>query len=261
MQFIVALLSLFIAVSAASAEPQIFEKRYEGFTIWLDCERHGAVLFKYELDADTGTLSSSGSFKTDDTVPSECQPGSGRSYRTTTVDPSTGTWDRGHLVPANHMDQTEQRMKETYFVTNILPQQSKFNQAAGAWFHTEVISECYREVSKLTIWGGMIWGNDESNDFFVNTHGITKPDFWWKVIRRHDTGEYIAWLFLNHKSATRADIDDHLIPLNDLKAELNFIPDFGALEGTQAAGQKPEPWSVTKSGSTLACEGQTTSMG
>ncbi|MBT4486898.1 MAG: DNA/RNA non-specific endonuclease [Rhodospirillaceae bacterium] len=259
-EMFILLISALVGTSVM-AEPRFYEKQYKSFTVWLDCKENGAVLFRYDLDQDTGSVSRSGSFKVDTTVPASCQPSSGRSYRTATVDPSTGTWDRGHLVPANHMDHSEVAMKETFFVTNILPQQSTFNQAQGAWSRTEVISECYRDVSKLTVWGGVVWGSDASNDFFVDTHELRTPDFWWKVIFRHDTKAYVAWLFPNHKSATSSNADNYLISLNDLKAEIEVVPDFGKLEGSAMAGQTPSPWPVTKSGHQLTCEGQTTSEG
>ena len=46
-------------------------------------------------------------------------------------------------------------MKDTFFITNLLPQQSTFNQGKGAWFATEKISECYRDLSRLSIWDHM----------------------------------------------------------------------------------------------------------
>ena len=253
---------LFLIPSLGFADPVFYEKRYKDFTVWLDCNEHGPVIFHYELDKDTGNKERSGSFKTDPSVPDACQPNSGKSYRTSTVDPSTGTWDRGHLVPANHMDNSKDSMGETFYVTNILPQQSKFNQSKGAWFKTERISECYREISKISIWGGVIWGNDKSNDFFTETHGIKTPDYWWKVIYRHDKKEYVAWLFPNHKSSSEENMDDYLISLKDLKDALSFVPDFGEIEDSSNANNTPSAsWPVEKSGHDLICEGHKTSEG
>lgn len=247
--------------SSVFANPSFYEKKYLDFTVWLDCKNHGPVVAYYELSTDKGNESRSGDFKTDPSVPENCQPNSGKSYRTSTVDPSTGTWDRGHLVPANHMDHSKDAMGETFYVTNILPQQSKFNQSSGAWFKTEEISECYRDITKLSIWGGVIWGNDDSNDFFIETHGIKTPDYWWKVIYRHDKKEYVAWLFPNHKSALASDIDNFLISIVDLKDALEFVPDFGPLEDSNKASVTPAgSWPVTKSGQTLTCEGHSTSV-
>ena len=175
------------------------------------------------------------------------------------MNPETGTWDRGHLVPANHMDHRLSAMTDTFFVTNILPQQSTFNHSKGAWFATEKISECYRDLSRLSIWGGLIWGQESSNDFFVTTHGVTTPDFWWKLIYRHDTKAFVAWVFPNDKTAKASRLDDFLVTITELKARVDFAPDFGEIE--ESPDQKPKTsWAVTGS-RTLKCEGISTSGG
>lgn len=252
-------LLLTLAASIAFAAPQIYEKKYHGFTVWLDCQRHGAVAFFYELDKDDGHISRSGGFKIDQSVPQTCQPTSTDSYRTDTVDPATGIWDRGHLVPANHMDNSLPGMKDTFFVTNILPQQSTFNQSQGAWFQTEKISECYRDITRLSIWGGFIWGEDSGNDFFVTTHGVATPDFWWKLIYRHDTQDFNAWIFPNDQNSTADNIDQFLMTIREIKERVDFVPDFGEIE--QFPDDKPDhSWAATGT-QTLTCEGTTTDMG
>jgi len=193
----------------------------------------------------------------DSSVPANCQPNTGRSYRTATVDPASGTWDRRHLVPANHLDSSSAALKESFYVTNILPQNSTFNQSKGAWYQTEIITECYRDITPLSIWGGVIWGSDTNNDFFTQTHGCATPDYWWKLIYRQDKNK-----FPNSQSAKAANIDDYLISVIDLKAALNFVPDFDAIEETEAASTVPaSSWPATKAGANLTCEGRTTSKG
>jgi len=53
--FVVSFLILTSSVSFAA--PQIYEKKYHGFTVWLDCQRHGAFAFFYELDQDKECIS------------------------------------------------------------------------------------------------------------------------------------------------------------------------------------------------------------
>ena len=256
--------SLFVTMlflpSLVLAEPTIYEKKYHGFTVWLDCQRHGAVAFYYEVGEDNGNVDrGSDDYPPDDDVPAMCQPTSGDSYRTNNVDPDTGTWDRGHLVPANHMDNSLPSFEDTFYRTNVLPQQTKFNQQGGGWRRTEDMIECYRDITTLSVWGGVIWGDDTSNDFFTETHGVDTADKWWKLILRHDTQDFIAWLFLNDKSELDDNLDDAIVSINELKAELNFIPDFGDIE--ELSDSKPETsWPFTGS-STLTCEGQSTSLG
>ena len=51
-------------------------------------------------------------------------------------------------MPANHMDDDRTRIRQTNFITNILPQVSQMNRCV--WLQTEEIVECYRDI-----WGVM----------------------------------------------------------------------------------------------------------
>ena len=252
-----------VCLFASSANAQQFRaKQYEGFTVWLDCINHGAIAFRYELTADDGSESRpEDNYVVDTSVPAECQPANGNSYRTSSVPVGqVGTYDRGHLVPVNHMDDSLQSMRDTYYVTNILPQASAFNQDEGAWFHTEVISECYRDITDLSIWGGVIFGDDATDDYFLDTHRVVTPDFWWKLIMRADTNTYVAWLFPNSQSVDVGSIDQYVVDISYLQPRLEFTPDFGDIAEATAA---TESWPVSRSnfrGMTLRCEGQTTSL-
>lgn len=79
-------------------------------------------------------------------------------------------YDRGHQVPANHLNTSEEAIKATNTMTNILPQAANMNR--GAWLRTEEIIECYRDISELLVIGGVIWGNNAADDFFVVSHGV-----------------------------------------------------------------------------------------
>ncbi len=256
-------LIVFVLLSNAAAS-EIRKRTYKGFTLWLDCEiHHGAVAFYYELDRDRGHASRKNiDFRPDQKVPSSCQPRSRRSYRTKTVQSGIGTWDRGHLVAANHMDESLVTLKESFLLTNTLPQHSDFNQEHGAWHQTELITECYREISKLKILGGVIWGTNMENDFFTQTHGIKTPDFWWKIIYRQDQKTYVAWLFPNSNISKSSNIDDFLIAITDLKIRVDYFPEMEFLDHAIDPGKAPvNSWPVDKFGDRLTCENVTTSSG
>ena len=48
-------LLIFLAIPAMAQE-NIIQKNYNGFTVWLDCERHGAIAFHYTIGADRGNI-------------------------------------------------------------------------------------------------------------------------------------------------------------------------------------------------------------
>jgi len=186
---------------------------YEGFTVWLDCSKRGAVKFQYNAQRDTGKHKRYGSFFLDPKVPKECQQYSGKSYKAANGE----KYDRGHLVPANHLDYSASAIKVSNSMTNILPQAANMNR--GAWLMTEEITECYRDIDELLIIGGVIWGNNPKDDYFVQSHGVKTPDAFWKVIIR-GTGQderAIAWIVPNSKVATRKKLDNYQVTVSEIE--------------------------------------------
>jgi endonuclease G, mitochondrial len=182
---------------------------YLGFTIWLDCEKRGAVKFQYNAQHDTGNEPRSKSFKFDPNVPKECQQTSIAAY-------GQG-YDRGHQVPANHLDYSPEAIKESNYITNILPQTSQMNR--GAWLRTEEIIECYRDIDELLVIGGVVWGNNPDDDYFIQSHHVKTPDAFWKVVIR-GTGQderAIAWVVPNSKDATKKRLDSYLVSVDELE--------------------------------------------
>jgi endonuclease G, mitochondrial len=101
---------------------QIMKLDYEGFTVWLDCEKRGAVKFQYNAQHDTGSFPRVEKFTLDPNVPSQCQQLTANAYG--------NKYDRGHLVPANHLDYSANAIKATNNMTNILPQAANMNRGA-----------------------------------------------------------------------------------------------------------------------------------
>ena len=180
---------------------------YEGFTIVLDCKHKGAVQFEYEAIADTGSFSRKHSFKLDPNAPPNCQQTSSDSYSAPGV-----RFDRGHLVPANHLDHSKLAISQSNYMTNILPQVASMNR--GAWLRTEELIECRRDKENLHVVGGVVWGRNPDDDWFLESHGVETPDYFWKAVIANN--EVIAWLIPNSARATRSRLDKYLISVDEL---------------------------------------------
>lgn len=187
----------------------ILKLDYEGFTVWLDCAQRGAVKFRYNAQHDKGNAKRYDKFFLDPAVPAECQQTSAKAYG--------HNYDRGHLVPANHLDASASAIKATNTMTNILPQAANMNR--GAWLLTEEIIECYRDIDELLVIGGVIWGDNPDDDYFVESHGIRTPDSFWKVVIR-GTGQderAIAWIVPNTQGATKKNLDRYLVSVDEVE--------------------------------------------
>jgi endonuclease G len=187
-------------------EGSLLRPNYEGFTVWLDCAQRAAVKFRYNAQHDSGDQPRDGDFRLDPYVPKECQQTSTKGYG--------HGYDRGHQVPANHLDYSPVAIKQSNYMTNILPQTQQMNR--GAWKLTEEIVECYRDIDELLVLGGVIWGNDPADDYFVKSHGVKTPDAFWKVVVRGD-GRAIAWIVPNTKDAVEAKLDSYIVTVADIE--------------------------------------------
>ena len=174
----------------------------------MDCDKRGAVKFQYNAQHDTGSYKRHKSFHIDPNVSSSCQQLSAKTYKQ-----KGQRYDRGHLVPANHLDYSKVAIRQSNFMTNILPQAANMNR--GAWLLTEEITECYRDIDELLIIGGVLWGDNPNDDFFTESHGVKTPDAFWKVIIRNDRA--IAWIIPNSGDAKRNRLDEYIVTIQELE--------------------------------------------
>lgn len=207
------------------------------FTTWVDCDEHLPVLFHYIAEEDVGNFSRVSTFRLDPAVSLSCQQKSANTYNQ-----YTNGWDRGHMVPANHLDHSLEAIKESNYMTNVAPQTVALNR--GAWLLSEEIIECWRDNTTLNVFGGVLFTEDTSRDFFMASHGIRTPFLNWKVVVKESDADIIAWMMPNDETAVRAKLDSYLTSLKNIEDMTGFFfPQF-----TMAQKQKIQPvsWVVPK---------------
>ncbi|KAF0715731.1 Aste57867_3223 [Aphanomyces stellatus] len=223
-----------------------FYIHHDGYSLLFNCAERSAHRWNYTLTTDQRNAGRPPSFYSDPDVPQECQQKGTQSYASV-----HGGYDRGHLVASSMMtDSTEQR-HQSHYMTNIAPQVSSFNQ--GIWENTEDLEACYRNVRPISTWGGIIYTDDTSNDYYVESHGIRTPDFWWKVVLTKDetTGadKIIAWYFPNVENL--GALDQYLVSVNDIEAKLNDnngpIPVPQSLKSFKATSTWAKPQGCSRS--------------
>jgi len=203
-------ISWFLAAQVATADVVTLNK--DAFTLTYDCELRSALRYEYRLDKDRGSASRPSSFYLDPNLPAGCEGQfSTRAYAS--VVPG---WDRGHLVTSNHMDINATTMKQANYMSNIAPQASGFNQ--GIWVQAEMVVECYRDLAPVQIIGGLVY-EDTANDFFIESHGIATPEYFWKVVLTTDPKsgleKAIAWLIPNSDDV--GELDEYILSISELE--------------------------------------------
>ncbi|CAK4083095.1 unnamed protein product [Aphanomyces euteiches] len=250
----IATIAAFVAIAAASnntvAENVLasdVQVNHLGYTLTYNCAGHTADRWTYTLDKATGDAARPSSFYVDPDVSTSCQQKTTATYKTTQT---TTEYDRGHLVASAHMGNSVEQRRQSHYMTNIAPQVAGFNR--GIWERTEAIEACYRELKPLTTYGGLVY-TDASNDYFVDTHGIKTPDFWWKVVVTKDatTGKdkIISWYFPNQPNL--GTLDKYLVSVNDIESRLvdglGPIPVASSLKSFKATANWELPAGCTRS--------------
>lgn len=109
-------------------------------------------------------------------------------------------------------------MKATNTMANVVPHEA-YQNVHGLWRYSEKLTECYRDEGTVSVWLGNIWGNDTSNDHFIDSRGVPTPDYLWKVLIRTN-GEVNAWLIPNDRHAKSTNAEDYEVTILEI---LNLI--------------------------------------
>lgn len=185
----------------------------EHFSILYNCSKRGFEHYTYVTRPDTGNAKRKSNFTQDDRLPAHCRQKSTGTYKGGPY--GSLRYDRGHGVPANHFDFDKRVSDSTNVMSNIVPQEASLNRR-GLWRHTDKIIECLRDEEAVTVYGGVIWGNDKSNDYFIESHGVPTPDHLYKIIVRAN-GEKNAWIFPNNSQPTQSNGARFLVPVIDIE--------------------------------------------
>ena len=214
-----------------SLSAEVSKLEYHGFTLWFDCKARSAVRFQYELDRDVGAVPRIKKYYHDPMLEPYCQQFETSSYNT---NKNIEGYNRGRLVPYNHMDHSLIASHQTNYMTNILPQTKEMNR--GAWHLTEEITECFRDYSRLIILGGPIWKEEIT---YLPLHGVSIPESFWKVIIRNN--EVIAWIIPNSKEATKGRLDDYLVSVYEIE---QITDNAISIESDKKRTKQPESWDI-----------------
>lgn len=187
---------------------KVYKREYKGYTLFISCEHRGPLYGYMTLGKDQGNLRRDQRFSVDQKIPKECNQISHSAYK------HWNTYHRGHLFAANHFDHDLDQMWESFFMSNVVPQHRVSN--TGAWLQTEILTECYREYHDVYLAAGVIYGEDKSDDYFIQSHRVTTPTAMWKYIQLDDD-MYAAWIIPNSSDATKEHLSFFRVPINELK--------------------------------------------
>lgn len=132
-----------------------------------------------------------------------------------TKDYSNSGYDRGHMAPAGDMKWSEQAMRESFYMTNICPQNHSSN--AGDWKDLEEFArDLARQYKSIYICCGPIV-TDASNTIGIQRH-IVVPQYFYKVFLRYKAdGSWTSIGFILPNAAGNRPLMTYMHSVNEVE--------------------------------------------
>ena len=148
-----------------------------------------------------------------------------------TYDYSGSGYDRGHMAPAGDMKWSKQAMQESFYMTNICPQDHNLN--TEDWNDLEMKSrEWARRYGKVHIVCGPIYKGIRNE--YIGEHRVKVPDAFFKVILIDDARKSYALGFLFENKAGERPLKEYLVSVDEhLENYLNKVSHYVILSNTK----------------------------
>lgn len=131
-----------------------------------------------------------------------------------TFDYSGSGYDRGHMAPAGDMKWSKQAMQESFYMTNICPQDHHLN--TEDWNDLEMKSrEWARRYGKVYIACGPIYKGIRNE--YIGEHRVKVPDAFFKVILIDDARKSYALGFLFENKAGERPLKEYLVSVDEIE--------------------------------------------
>ena len=193
--------------------------KYKGYTAHFNKQLHIPNCVTYEITANEarGRRDRTGDFERDKNVPG-CP--NWWDYR-------DSGYDRGHMAPAGDMKWDEQAMSETFYLTNICPQDNALN--AGLWNDLELkVREWARRDKSLIVVTGPIVG--KNYDVIGQDVDIAVPEAFFKVLLSPTTNPIKAIGFICPNRACGGALKAYAVSVDEVEERtginfFNVLPD------------------------------------
>jgi endonuclease G len=157
-------------------------------------------------------------FQYDPKVPVSEQPNITGEFSGSKYPGSNSTFNRGHICASEDRVYSKEANEQTFYMTNMMPQVSKFN--SGIWSNMETRVRTWgNKVDTLYVCKGGTIDND--NQILTTTRsGFIVPKFFFMAILARTGNTFKAmgfWVEHLNDDHSKDNIKDYAIPINDLQ--------------------------------------------
>ena len=140
-------------------------------------------------------------------------------------------YDKGHLCPAGDMEFNESAYNDTFYTSNISPQNHDFN--SGIWNRVEQKTRYwaskYDDIYVVT--GGVLKDSDKK----IGTEKVSVPKYFYKIVLAKSGNEHKAIAFLVPNEDSNKSIYDFVVPIETVEkmTGIDFFPNLKNLKSSK----------------------------
>lgn len=133
-------------------------------------------------------------------------------------------FDRGHMAPAADMKWSKEAMKQSFYFSNICPQNHNLN--AGVWnsLEEQVRALASQKGSIYVVCGPIVNENPQT----IGENIVVVPQRFFKALLQTDSGEWHAIGFMFNNTSGKQPLATYALSINELE-EITGITFFPAL--------------------------------
>ena len=205
--------------------------RHTGFTLSYDADFKTPQWVAWQLTAQEaeGEEPRAKSFRPDPAV---------RGAKAYSEDYSHSGYDRGHMAPAADMKWSAQAMEESFYMTNVCPQNRNLNR--GDWKDLEELErEWVTRQGAVCIVAGPLY--ETKNPERIGNHRVAVPDGFFKVLLVGNTSQPKAYGFVFKNKAGSRPLTDYQHTVDEVEklTGMDFFPALSDEVEQRVEAEKP----------------------
>lgn len=134
-------------------------------------------------------------------------------------DYSRSGWDKGHLAPCADMKWSEQAMLESFYFTNVCPQDHDFNEKDWQKLENKARNIARKKGSLYIICGPVITTNEYGK---IGQKEVVIPDYFFKAFLYKDNNGFHSIAYLMPNKYTGKPVNEFAMSVNDLEQIINI---------------------------------------
>ncbi|NBK21710.1 MAG: DNA/RNA non-specific endonuclease [Spirochaetia bacterium] len=190
--------------------------RHTGFTLLYDEQHEQPVWVAYHLTQEElyGASSRKDNFRSDPSIITESA---------TLSDYSGSGYDRGHLIPAADLSWSEEAMSDSFYLSNMSPQEPQFNRGIWSSLEATVRNFADTEGAVYVVTGPILTDGPYKT---IGKNKVAVPKHYYKVILDYAEPDFKAIAFVLPNEGSGERLESFATTVNEVEqlTNLDFFP-------------------------------------